>query len=255
MSKWKLQIRNKIEDSKVEEPVRALADGEDETISQVAKQLLEYWSTLELSYRIPRVSRIESVSTLVFISADIQLDAEDEAGTTTIAEANSYTPIREHRRPEAWENTPSIQLEIAPVRPRPPPIFARPRPAPPPPPPAKPTPTHSNDRLKLDAIIALAQQTVAAANNAPAGSPAASAAAESSRSGSRPVDEFNAGNDERRKRVKRGHTEDEERKEKRLTKLVGEVVVRSMSKYKEQMEHDTFKRYAKEVSKTKKVVC
>lgn len=62
MSKWKLQIRNKIEDSKVEEPVRALADGADEEISRVAKQLLEYWSTLELSYRIPRVSRIESVS-------------------------------------------------------------------------------------------------------------------------------------------------------------------------------------------------
>lgn len=65
MSKWKLQIRNKIEDSKVEEPVRALADGADEEISRVAKQLLEYWSTLELSYRIPRVSRIESVSTPV----------------------------------------------------------------------------------------------------------------------------------------------------------------------------------------------
>lgn len=40
---------------------------------------------------------------------------------------------------------------------------------------------------------------------------------------------------------------DPEKKEKKLTKMVGDVVVRSMSKYKSQMEHDTFKRYAKEV--------
>ena len=58
--------------------------------------------------------------------------------------------------------------------------------------------------------------------------------------------------EDRRKRMKKSHydeEDDEERKEKRLTKMVGEVVVRSMSKYKEQMEHDTFKRYAKEVSR------
>lgn len=55
---------------------------------------------------------------------------------------------------------------------------------------------------------------------------------------------------EPRKRQKTSHrsaAEDEARKEKRLAKLVGEVVVKSMSKYKEQMEHETFKRYAKEV--------
>lgn len=45
------------------------------------------------------------------------------------------------------------------------------------------------------------------------------------------------------------------KKEKRLTKLVGEVVVKSMSKYKEQMEHDTFKRYAKEVGSTSADSC
>jgi len=79
-------------------------------------------------------------------------------------------------------------------------------------------------------------------------SPAPSAAAESSRSsrtleGDREREEL-----DRRKRLKRSHHEnDEAKKEKRLTKLVGDVVVRSMSKYKEQMDHDTFKRYAKEV--------
>lgn len=63
MNKWKLQIRNKIEDSNIEEPVKMLGQSEDETICGLAKQLIEYWSTLELSYKIPRVSKIASVST------------------------------------------------------------------------------------------------------------------------------------------------------------------------------------------------
>lgn len=64
MNKWKLQIRNKIEDSKIEEPVKALSQSGDEKICGLAKQLIEYWSILELSYKIPRVSKIASVSIL-----------------------------------------------------------------------------------------------------------------------------------------------------------------------------------------------
>ena len=77
MIKWKLQIRNKIEDSNIEEPVKLLCDSPDDIIGGLAKQvchehsvvsqltlrkLLQYWSTLELSYKIPRVSKIASVS-------------------------------------------------------------------------------------------------------------------------------------------------------------------------------------------------
>jgi [histone H3]-lysine36 N-trimethyltransferase len=42
--------------------------------------------------------------------------------------------------------------------------------------------------------------------------------------------------------------EREANKEKRLLKLVGAVVVKCMSKYSKQMEHDMFKKHAKEVS-------
>lgn len=63
MSKWKLQIRNKIEDSGIEEPVKVLADGEDDQLKTLARDLLEYWAGLEVSYRIPRKSKITSVST------------------------------------------------------------------------------------------------------------------------------------------------------------------------------------------------
>ena len=41
--------------------------------------------------------------------------------------------------------------------------------------------------------------------------------------------------------------EKEANKEKRLMKLIGAVVVKYMSKYKDQMDHEQFKKYAKEV--------
>ena len=41
--------------------------------------------------------------------------------------------------------------------------------------------------------------------------------------------------------------EKEALKEKRLLKLIGAVVVKCMSKHKEQFDHDSFKKYAKEV--------
>ncbi|KIR31664.1 histone-lysine N-methyltransferase, H3 lysine-36 specific [Cryptococcus deuterogattii MMRL2647] len=235
MNKWKLQIRNKIEDSNIEEPVKMLGQSEDETICGLAKQLIEYWSTLELSYKIPRVSKIAS------------LDADDEAGTQTIAEANVVSAAR---RPDAWENTQEIKIDIAPVRPRTLPV-SRPRPPPPPPPPVKRPALNSmtsTDRLKLDAIIAMAEQTVQAQAAAAAVEATASPQAGSSRSGSRPAED-----EERRKRQKRTHmTEEElaEQKERRLRKLIGAVVVKSMNKYKDMIEHDTFKKYARECTDT-----
>ncbi|ADV23354.1 Histone-lysine N-methyltransferase, putative [Cryptococcus gattii WM276] len=235
MNKWKLQIRNKIEDSNIEEPVKVLGRSEDETICGLAKQLIEYWSTLELSYKIPRVSKIAS------------LDADDEAGTQTIAEANVVSAAR---RPDAWENTQEIQIDIAPVRPRTLPV-SRPRPPLPPPPPVKKPALNSvasTDRLKLDAIIAMAEQTVQAQAAAAAVEATASLQAGSSRSGSRPAED-----EERRKRQKRTHmTEEElaEQKERRLRKLIGAVVVKSMNKYKDMIEHDTFKKYARECTDT-----
>jgi histone-lysine N-methyltransferase SETD2 len=41
--------------------------------------------------------------------------------------------------------------------------------------------------------------------------------------------------------------EKEANKEKRLLKLVGAVVVKCMSKYSKKLDHDQFKKYAKEV--------
>ncbi|ORY31608.1 hypothetical protein BCR39DRAFT_86195 [Naematelia encephala] len=234
LDKWDLSARNKIDDSNIEDPVKQLVTRADENISNLAAQLLEHWSKLETSYRIPRKPQLSS------------LDAEDEAATTTIAEEDT----RSARRPQAWENQVEIHFDIAPVKPRAPVPFARPKP-PPTPRQASQTASVSAERLKLDAILAQAQQSVvAAAVSIPPPSPAA----ESSRSGSRTVDIEDDWVDQElrnsRKRQKTTHElsseELEARKAKIYTKVIGELVVRWMSKYKEQMDHETFKRYAKE---------
>lgn len=145
-------------------------------------------------------------------------------------------PRRHMRVVDDLANTDGVSFHLAPVRQRPvaPPVAwhrREPRWEPPPPPPPRVPSSSGVDRSKLDAIIALATQVPA---------PATPATAEEPR--------------KRQKREHRSHREqrdreaDDARKEKRLTKAIGEVVVRSMSKYKDQMEHDTFKRYAKDVS-------
>lgn len=62
MLKWKVQVRNKIDDSGIEGPVRSLAGGSDEELKKLAQELLDFWASLETSYKIPRKAKIESVS-------------------------------------------------------------------------------------------------------------------------------------------------------------------------------------------------
>lgn len=57
-----MTYRNKVEDSGIEDVVKVLADGDDEQLAAIAKDLLDFWSTLEMSYRIPRVQKLDSVS-------------------------------------------------------------------------------------------------------------------------------------------------------------------------------------------------
>ncbi|KAL1410857.1 histone methyltransferase set2 [Vanrija albida] len=230
MERWKLTIRNKVEDSNIQEPVKALSQGGDEQLAGIAKHLLEYWSGIEMSYKIPRVHKIAS------------LDTDDSLYTTTIAEADAVTYSRSrHVAIDDLANTEAIRFEVAPVRRGPPPPMIRHRP-PPPQLPRAPPPSAANDKSKLDAIIAMAQQSQLAALSAPSSDKSPASAGRGSRHDT-------GESSESRKRQKTSHrsaAEDEARKEKRLAKLVGDVVVRSMSKYKEQMEHETFKRYAKE---------
>lgn len=211
-------------------------------MSLAYRQLLTYWSQLEMDYKIPRRTKIDS------------LDAEDNAQTHTLTEAPAFT--YEHRRPHAWENTQTIEIKVAPVIYRAPSAFFRPAPPPPLPSPKPQIAQSAMNRSKLDAIIASAQQNLPAASSTPGSqSPADSLRSRSSMDdGSRKRVKFSQALESNGSTVEpsdyeRNIAEEEAmKKEKRLMKLVGEHVVRSMNKYKEMMDHETFKKYAKEVS-------
>ncbi|GAA5888479.1 hypothetical protein JCM6882_008636 [Rhodosporidiobolus microsporus] len=54
LSRWKLQTRNKIESSKIEENVVLCVEAEDEKVKALASELLAAWGELKLGYRIPK---------------------------------------------------------------------------------------------------------------------------------------------------------------------------------------------------------
>jgi hypothetical protein len=263
MYQWKLQEKNKVEDCGIQEPVQRCAESTDPRISGPARKLLEYWSTLVVSYRIARKPVIAS------------LDAEDEATTTTIAEAESAPPSSgaERRRPAHWdsENAFVSTFNAAPVVRRGPPMPAFARPRPPPPPPFLKTPSKSAvaERSRLDAIIALAQQNASTPTGTPgprgiADSPSASSPRGSSSMPSpapRPVEEIWEEEERRKKEDKERERERRKKQklqsssssssssahdDKRAKKLIGDIVVPCMSKYKQKMDRDQFKRFAQQ---------
>lgn len=61
------------------------------------------------------------------------------------------------------------------------------------------------------------------------------------------VEKKRARKGEEKKRPSLSKEEKEALKEKKLKKLVGAIVVKTMSKYQKHMDHDQFKKYAKEV--------
>lgn len=223
---WSPSKRNKIEDSKIEEPIRAcLESSQDEAVLELASQLLDRWSTLPLDWRIPRKIRIE--------------DAEDDKAP----EEAPYTPPA---RP-AWAISASsstlsdLKRPEVKLKPRalPPPGSFRPRaerhgswrtdPATPaktssPAAPSKP----AIDSVRLEEILQSAksnQESLQSATTTPV---------------KRELPE------EEPRSAKRSRTSEREARQRHLTKYIGEQVVRSMTKYREYMERETFKAYAKE---------
>ena len=54
LGRWKLQTRNKIESSKIEENVQKCLSLEDDKVKTLANELLQSWADLQLGYRIPK---------------------------------------------------------------------------------------------------------------------------------------------------------------------------------------------------------
>ncbi len=172
---------------------------------------------------------------------NVQHDAVDDAPDDQDRETTPPEFRRARHLQSSWDTAPGSDFQLAPLkRPngfnpyKPKPMF-EPTPA---------TPTTSApvyDKARLEAILALAKV------NQEAGAAAAAqlVKVEASDGKKRERHRTRDNKDAQRKKPK---LSEEERREKKLSRLVGEVVLKNMSKYRDQMEKETFKQYAKEVN-------
>ncbi|EJD05050.1 uncharacterized protein FOMMEDRAFT_105290 [Fomitiporia mediterranea MF3/22] len=254
LSTWPLLQRNKVEDSKIEEPVGALAEHENEGIRTSAKKLLEHWSSLETGYRIPKRLKADG----------------DDPNTPTIPDVITFSsePLHKKLRKTASEGQDNeaansellARLKLKPLG----------RKNVPPPPRStegekgetstKPEKESwwdefarnykenkdkdvSYERLDAASIIANAQRKAEESRKLEEQRLAAEKAEK----------EKEAERKSRRakEKAKQKHMSTEEKealKEKRLQKLVGAVVVKCLSKHRDQLDHETFKKKAKELT-------
>lgn len=271
--------RNKIEDSKIETPVRELQEHcEHEEIRNMSKTLLEHWQTLEMSYRIPKKqTTLEAQG----------IEVEKENPKKRSPEEPNHEKQSPEKRAKVSPSTPvsnGVRYERAPAsedratwsgwrRPsrspprRPPPRRSPPRQMQP------NSPSVDENALtkeKMQKIIEEAQRKAAEAQ-------AAKEAAEREEREAREKEE-KAREAFKRQKLKsklskssmkseeksksqsdksKSHSQsqptptkiltDEER-EKKLTRLVSDVVIKSMSHFKDQMEKEQFKKRAKELT-------
>ncbi|KAJ6630080.1 hypothetical protein B0H10DRAFT_1984899 [Mycena sp. CBHHK59/15] len=241
MSTWPLSTRNKVEDSLIEEPVKAFAELEDENIKTLAQKLLDGWADLPLTYRIPK--RVVQDEVKEDDSDRYILPMYDDYGDSTPPHKRArlqlplYNPYVEPRpfrnAPRPWELPAPIPYYLQPT-------ILTPK-NPPPRPPSPPLRIHivEAEQSNINRVINNAIAQKAAADAAAAEAAAAAKAA--------PPPQEHKKKHRPPKKVQTPQ-EKEANKEKRLLKLVGAVVVKCMSKYGKSLDRDTFKKHAKELT-------
>ncbi|KAF8999768.1 hypothetical protein BDQ17DRAFT_1360339 [Cyathus striatus] len=226
METWPLLNRNKVEDSKVLIPVNACTQLENAMIKNLAQKLLTHWETLPLYTRIPKRTQEDlaaSIDTNIKIAEEEVLvkrtkqykDAElkiEPLGTKATKPYDYYEHPRKRKELQEAEETKQHVLK------------------------------QKQTQQSIQAIIASAAQAAALEEKAAielaneAKAKAEAAAERAARKKNKPPKKTLTSE------------EKEANKEKRLLKLVGAVVVKCMSKYSKQMDHDSFKKYAKELT-------
>ncbi|KAL0575092.1 histone methyltransferase set2 [Marasmius crinis-equi] len=276
MRTWPLVARNKVEDSQVLGSVEALKESEDAEVKEHAAGLYDHWQTLELAYRIPKRSQIE-------VEEEKKLREAEESKSYDPWDRNPkrsrFIDADDDGKP-IQQQQPRFRRTIGSVgprfQPRPPPtprLSSTPHPPPTPsasstplpplstPRPPSPTIEHKRQSAAVNSLIAAVVEEQAAAEQArleaadKARLAAAKAEAEalkhSSKTGSSETGKSGSGSrkrDKEKKKSSQSEAEKEANKEKRLQKLVGAIVVKCMSKYASSLEHDLFKKYAKELT-------
>ncbi|KAF8192677.1 hypothetical protein K438DRAFT_2017875 [Mycena galopus ATCC 62051] len=250
---WPLAARNKVEDSSIDTTVTTIMTTEEEKLDEKTKasaeDLLSHWATLPLAYRIPK-------------RAIVPKEEEEEKPAP---EPEVFTPYVYQPSPRPRPPPPSIlkrrRLDVgfgssdyqAPDAPNrrwiaPPTDLPKPEPVVPIVPviveqlPRRPTREETQAELATIIAAAVAKK---AAEDAAASEAAAAAVAAAQAAKSTPREHKRK---HRSKKPKETSEEKEANKEKRLLKLIGAVVVKSMAKYGKSLERDSFKKHAKELT-------
>ncbi|CAL1698157.1 unnamed protein product [Somion occarium] len=227
MMNWPLIQRNKVEDCKITENVTQLCQSEIEALASLAQKLSGQWDQLEYAYRIPKRMKGENEDEIPFDPKLVLYREEEDA-----------RPMKRNRRSES----PHPKLDIKPLGFR-----------------AFHAPARDNNAGWSERQTQMQKSTIPS-KDAIAAVIAAAAAAQEAAALQAAHDaaqaELERQSKEARKMAakkkasvnKEAREERRQLKEKRLLKLVGAIVVKSMSKYQKQMDHDTFKKHAKELT-------
>ncbi|KAK4048419.1 histone methyltransferase set2 [Microbotryomycetes sp. JL201] len=250
LSGWDLQQRNKVESSGIEEPVKKCAAMSDARIQEMAKQLLNYWDSLELGYRIPRSAKEAGEDadrkraaeySIDHIFKRARTDAEDAADVPEFIKPSAVAPPPRTKTaptlPAGWVQHRNEKGKIFFVN-----SFTNERqwiypsaPATPGPSSVKTTPSAAVD---VNDIIAKATAEAAAKE--------AARLEEEQRLAKEREDE------QKRRGKKKAQTaqvaDSMSGKDKKIMGLFSTVVVQVMSKYKEHFDSDQFKKRAREVT-------
>jgi histone-lysine N-methyltransferase SETD2 len=202
-------------------------------------QLLDHWETLPLAYRIPkRMKQVLPFRTLTkgyILNILDKQDGEEEDVPALTGPLHDDEELE--TRPEKRSRYEEVKLEIRPVG------YSIPTRQIKVPTTQQPSVRRGPSREEVAAVIASAAAAEVAAAEAAA---AATAAAQADANA---VPEESVSRKKHRSPKKMQTDEEKEaNKEKRLLKLVGAVVVKCMSKHSKAMDHDIFKKHAKEVS-------
>ncbi|RDB23612.1 Histone-lysine N-methyltransferase, H3 lysine-36 specific [Hypsizygus marmoreus] len=240
MSTWPLLNRNKVEDSKVIDSVRVLAEQDNETVKDLAESLIDHWIALPLYNRIPKRVKKDGEDCDASPTETLLRDEEDERRRKR---SKYEEEIAKYHGDESrykgfarGKAMPSKALRQA--------LFetsSRRYPSPP--------RRVEFSRESIKAVIAAAAEAEAA-KEAEAAREAAERAAAEAEAEAKAKARAEAAGTRKKKPPKKVLTEEEKEanKEKRLLKLVGAVVVKCMSKHSKAMDHDMFKKHAKELT-------
>ena len=253
--KWPLISRNKIEDTGIADQIKDLKASKESDIAELANALDGIWDSLEISYRIARRgSDTPNKEVSSQPMAYRRRGHEDEVGYTNFTALNGYSNQPRAAVPSAMSVKTATEIwrertmmdpsaGISPNTPQ--------------------TPTSEEDhRLmpvrslprgpSLEDIISSANRKaeMQRAQQEAAAKAQATAIAAADRVMQRQAKSLPTDADRPRKRRRREHKSSSSSKtpERRLYKLVGQLVVREMSKSRKYFEKDSFKRHAKEVS-------